>query len=108
MGDESTTSDAAELAAATRELRGVVQDLAGALRLRKNVRAISECDGGECDKKSKRRERCLFGSPLTCCCWMTVSFIGMFFVIALFGAIFGDSSGGTCPASAGSPQYQFK
>lgn len=108
MATTEPKSDAADLVEATRELREVVGQLTVALRSRKSTRAISECEGAECgDKKTKRKARCIFGSPLTCCCWMMVCMIGLFFVFAFVSAIFGDhSSSGTCPNIATpTPQY---
>lgn len=101
MADNSDMNSQ-DLAGEIRQLRTGIRELTTAL----NRRAASDNDDS-CPVKTKRGNKCLFGSPLTCCCWMFVCMIFIFFVFALISAVFGNHEyGGTCPAAGGAPQFK--
>lgn len=95
-GDDLNTQ---ELVSEIRQLRTGICELTTTLKGHADDR---------CPVKTKRRNQCLFGSPLTCCCWMFVCVISLFFVFALMSAVFGDHeySGGSCPAAGATPQFK--
>jgi len=117
--ETDTLEIAKELRIATQNVVTTVQglkeivDAEVTLRRKQPRNGTSTCvaddsTGLKTQKKKKNKHSCLFGSPLTCCCWMTVCIIGLFFAYAFVLAVTGDHGTGQCPAAGTSaPSYKY-